>query len=370
MSQMSIDREDATRIIRFCLAGVGWGAATREDDAYVVKVTRSDDGKTDARRFEGASYEDALRCAAHAGSLNLQCLEKQMTFLARVLPSRGARADATVTDVPDSVSRGASGRAPPTSTPFSGLTQSISGFLDEAQRERGISALYLASAGRLYGSRLPAQWSITDPCLAGLRAARERHRGRIPAEAQLCLDRALETADKVAAGRGAIEALAVSAVDAIARYSTMNSELLAVIDALASRSIEPILRPTALAWMALLHAKEKTGIERAQLASAFACDRYGDGQYALISALIAASETYLHLFAAAAPAAAEQLLRRSLQSEVVAAVAGMERIAMRKQDGGFGVDPEDWFVTVSQKMDLFRDVESLMGASMAPPAPG
>lgn len=366
---MAIDREDATRIIRFCLAGVGWGTATREDDAYVVKVMRSDDGKTEARRFEGGSYEEALRDAAQAGSLNPQCVEKQMAFLARVLPSRGGRDEVTVA-APASVRPPMNGIAPAGWSPFHGLTQAISGFLNEAQRERGVSALYLASAGRLYASRLSAQWDVTDQCLSALRAARERSRGRIPDEAQGKLDRAFDSADKVSAGRGAIEGLAVSAIETIGRYSTMNSEFLAVIDALAARSAEPALRPTALAWMALLHAKEKTGIERAQLASVFARDRYGDGQYALVSALIAASETYLHLFATAAPAAAEELLRRSLQSKVVASVTSMERIALGKQGGGFGIDPEDWFVTVSQKMDLFREVESVIGASLSAPAAG
>jgi hypothetical protein len=363
---MPLDREDATRIIRFCLAGVGWGAATHEEDAYVVKVVRSDDGKTDAARFEGRNYEEALREAARAGSLNALCVEKQMSFFARVL-SRGTNDLVVDLGVPESARRLALSAAIPDAV-YQGLTEAISGFLTESQRERGMSTLYLASAARRFGARLAAQWGVTDGRLNELRLVTERHRGRLSDALLSRLDCALGLAVRIGNGRQGIERLAVSAVATIAEYSLMNGEFLSVIDALAARPPSSASRPTALAWMALLHAKEKTGIERAQLASAFARDHYIDGQYALVSALIAASDTYLHLFAAAAPAAAEALLRQTLQSEVAEAVADMERIALLRQDGGFGVDPEAWFTTVSQKMDLFGDVESIVRTSLTAPA--
>jgi Nitrate and nitrite sensing len=368
---MPLDREDATRIIRFCLAGVGWGAATHEEDAYVVKVVRSDDGKTAAARFEGRSYEEALREAARAGSLNPQCVEKQMSFLGRLgqvgraggVLSGGTHelvANPGVTEAARHLALG-----PPLSdAAYQGLTQAISAFLTESQRERGMSSLYLASAARRFGSRLLTQWKVADSRLNELKLVAERYRARISEEVRSRLNRAMDLAATMAAGRPAIESLAVSAVATIAGYSLMNGEFLAVIDALATRSVTPAARPTALAWMALLHAKEKTGIERALLSSAFARDRYADGQHAAVSALIAASDSYLHLFAAAAPAAAEALLRETLRSDVAEAVADMERIALRKHDGGFGVDPEAWFMTVSQKMDRFGDVESVIRASL------
>ena len=81
----------------------------------------------------------------------------------------------------------------------------------------------------------------------------------------------------------------------------MNREFLRVIDGLLATIINPVQRPTGFAWVALLYAKEKTGIERAQLVSAFEHDRYFDGQYQALLGLISARESYLHLFTAAAP---------------------------------------------------------------------
>jgi methyl-accepting chemotaxis protein len=247
------------------------------------------------------------------------------------------------------------------------LTQSISDTLDQAQRERGISALYVASGGRLFGQRLAAQWRTTDERRHRLLTLHEQHRARLSPETLERLARAEGQATKIADGRSAIQALATPAVQVIAAYSRMNAAYLAVIDSLTIRSVEVGSRPTALAWMALLHAKEKTGIERAQLASVFAVDRYLSGQQAAVSALIAASDSYLHLFAAAAPPAAEELLRRALRSETAEAVEAMEEVALSHEEGHFGIDPEAWFTTVSRKMDLFTDVESAVRASLVAP---
>jgi methyl-accepting chemotaxis protein len=247
------------------------------------------------------------------------------------------------------------------------LTQSISDYLDQAQRERGISALYVASGGRLFDQRLRAQWRVTDEQRHRLLMLYEQHRGGLAPETLELLHRAEELASKVADGRSVILALAKPAVEVIAAYSRMNAAFLAVIDSLAVRWVEVGSRPTALAWMALLHAKEKTGIERAQLASVFAVDRYLVGQQAAVSALIASSDSYLHLFAAAAPPVAEELLRKALRSEIAEAVQAMETVALSHEEGQFGIDPEIWFTTVSHKMDLFTDVESAVRASLRAP---
>jgi hypothetical protein len=79
---MSLARKDANRIIRFCLAGVGWATALREDDLCVVKISRSAPPCLEVQTFTGNTFDEALRQAAHSGAIKLTCLEKQMAFLA------------------------------------------------------------------------------------------------------------------------------------------------------------------------------------------------------------------------------------------------------------------------------------------------
>lgn len=358
---MALNREEATRIARFCLAGVGWGTALREDDACVIQILRSEGGASavEARRFAGETFDSALRKAAAGGAIDSARLEKQIAFLARTLPGRDRETPAA-----GGPWRGTSGGAASPGETFSLLTQTVSAFLTQAQSERGISALYLASRGRRFGARLETQWRSTDAQRARLAVIHDVYRHRLAPEAEQRLQRAEAMAAKVVEGRRLIEDLATSAPEAIVAYSQMNAGFLAVIDALAARGTDVAFRPTALAWMALLHAKEKTGMERAQLASAFATDRFALGQHAAVSGLIASSESFLHVFAAAAPPPAEELLRRSLTSEVASAVAEMEGIALAHERGGFGVDPEIWFTSVTRKMELFAEVERAVHASV------
>jgi hypothetical protein len=357
-SHMSIGREDATRILRFCLAGVGWGSALREDELCVVKVALSGVQGMEVQRFEGETFEVALRQAAAAGAVKSVSLEKQISFMTRSLPARPAAItdDAPATRPGDRVEVQAL---------FPQMTAVISALVHETQRERGTSSLYLSSGGRRFADQLHGQWVSTDARRAELMLFRRQNAALLPAPLTRRLEQAEDMLSELCFGRPRIKALQVMPGEVIDRYSSANGQLLSVIDALTQTGVDTAVRPTALAWMALLYAKEKTGMERAQLASAFTWDRYAEGQHAKVSALIAASDSYLHLFAAAAPRIACDLLRKQLDSDVANAVTEMEKVALLKRDGGFGIDPICWYAKISRKMDLLGDVESAVRASLS-----
>jgi Nitrate and nitrite sensing len=355
---MSICREDATRILRFCLAGIGWGSALHEDDLCVVKVAFSGPQGSDTHRFEGKTFEGVLRQAAEAGVLKAASLEKQIAFMTRVLPARhgGGTAEA-----------GSSSRFPEhvdVEALFSRMTAAISALVHETQRERGTSSLYLSSGGRLFAEELHGQWASTDTRRSELVTFRRQNAALLSPALIRKLEQAEELLSDLCLGREQIKTLRVMPARVIDTYTNTNGQLLSVIDALAQGGVDTALRPTALAWMALLYAKEKTGVERAQLASAFTCDRYTEGQHAAVSALIASSDSYLHLFSAAAPRVAGELLRKQLHSDVANAVTEMEKVALLKWDGHFGIDPTAWYSNISRKMDLLSDVESAVRASL------
>jgi hypothetical protein len=357
---MALGRDDTTRIVRFCLAGSGWGTALHEDDLCVVKIARSVAGGSETERFEGGTFEEALRRAADAGTLKTLCLEKQIAFLARSLPD----GDSFDVDPARELEPTVAGMESQ-SRLYPAITAAISALMHETQRERGASSLYTSSGGNLFALELRRQWQTTDERRAELLAFRRRSGAALPRSLLLRLDRAEELLGGLVAARGRIESLEVTPAEVIARYSEVNAQFLTVIDELSGRAVAARMRATALAWMALLHAKEKTGIERAHLASVFAWDRYSAGQYAVVSALIAARHSYLHLFSAAAPRSADELLRQVLTSPVEQAVSEMERVALLRQDGGFGIDPAAWFTLISRKIDSFGAVETAVRASLA-----
>src|SRR5262245_28807811 len=92
---MSLSRQDATRILHFCLRSDEAGLAEETGDGACTVTITGYQGGAEVRRFEGLTYEAALRRAAAAGSLNPACLEKQIAFLGGPEPApAGARAGA------------------------------------------------------------------------------------------------------------------------------------------------------------------------------------------------------------------------------------------------------------------------------------
>jgi methyl-accepting chemotaxis protein len=187
----------------------------------------------------------------------------------------------------------------------------------------------------------------------------------MPARVAGRLEDAGRLLDAVIATRDRVEALRTIPVEIIENYSRMNGELLRIVDDVAAMVAEQEHRPAVLAWTALLYAKEKTGIERAQLVSAFERDRYFDGQYQSVLGLIAARQSYLHLFAIAAPPPIGKMTRERLVGEVAEDVERMERIALVHRDGGFGVDPLAWFAAMTRQMDLLSEAEAKVRATLS-----
>jgi len=248
------------------------------------------------------------------------------------------------------------------------LARAISALVHDTQVERGTSSLFLSSGGRLFGDELRKTWRNTDARRQDFaRVFDRRFSGVAPALVRR-LERAASMLDEIEARRTEIASIGTTPAAVIDRYTSVNTELLGIIDSLASSGrVDGALQPTALAWMALLHAMEKTGIERAHLAAVFTWDRFADGQHSTVAALIASRDSYLHLFSAAAPRPAGELLRETLRSDVETSVSEMERVALGRREGGFGIDPAIWFTSVTRKIDLLAQVESAVSASINGP---
>jgi hypothetical protein len=350
---MALGRDETTRIVRFCLAGDGWGSAVYEDEACVLKLVLTGSDRAETCRFEARDFEGTLQQAVAAGVLKGGCVEKQIAFFRRTSETGGSNKTR-----PD-------GAASNGTSVFPAVAALVSALVHETQLERGISSLYTASGGRLFARELNEQWRATDRRREELAAFRDRPANGLPRGIERKLGDARDLVDSVTASRDKVEHLRTIPTEIIETYSQMNSEILRIVDDVAALVVEPIQRPAVLAWTALLHAKEKTGIERAQLASAFERDRYFDGQYQAVLGLIAARQSYLHLFTVAAPPPTGRVMRERLEAGVAGDVERMERIALTCRDGSFGVDPVAWFAAISQQVDLLGEVEASVRASLS-----
>jgi hypothetical protein len=345
---MPLAQADALRILRFCLAADDSGSATIGADGACLVTVALCRSSYEVRTFEGATFEESLRRAGSAGVLKMACVDKQIAFLARRDPgddARGTTPTPTLAPVDDA------------EFPFLSITDAVHGLLHETQRERGLSTLFAASSGRLPGPELARQRSRVDTQRAVLTRVL-RDSPDAPPSVRHRVERASTLLNQLGQTRAGVEDLVVTAAQLIAYYSSINAELLAALDAFVVTGVSGARRSSALACVALLYAKEKTGVERAQLTDAFLEDRFSEGQRLSVAALIAAQASYLHIFSAAAPRAAEQLLRRTLASPEASEVQRMESVVYGADETGFGVDASTWFAMISRKIDMLGDVST------------
>jgi hypothetical protein len=351
---MLLRPEEATRVVRFCLAGDGWGEAVYEEETAVVYIVVNRAPLTATHRFEATTFEEALEQAIAEGLLKRSSVERQIAFVTGAAKEDGA---APADGAPDAVN----------AKLFASVTAAVSALVHETQRERGISSLYTASWGRTFGTELVDQWPRTDQQRAELAVLRRNHGDRMPAAVRHQLDAVEKLLANIVASRERVRAVQTLPPELMAAYSRLNAEILRTIDQLSVKVTEPQQRQKALAWLALLYAKEKTGIERAHLASAFARNQFFEGQRLAVSGLIAGRECYLHLFATAAPSAIAQQMRLELDAVMTGAVERMEKIALDNEHGGFRVDATTWFAAMSRVVDTLNRVEVALRVSFAAP---
>jgi hypothetical protein len=350
---MPLAQSDAVRILRFCLAADDSGSATIGADGecrVTIALCRS---SYEVRTFDGATFEEALRRAGSAGVLKAACIDKQIAFLSRREP--GDEGEKTPTPTPPL----AFAPPPDAESPFLAVTDAVHALLHETQRERGLSTLFVASRGRLPGPELLRQRSRVDTQRAVLtRVLRDLQ--ETPASVRHRIDRANTLLGQLGSTRAGIDDLVVTAAQEIAFYTNVNVELLAALDAFVVTGVSGPQRSGALACVALMYAKEKAGVERAQLTDAFLEDRFSEGQRLSVAALIAAQASYLHIFSAAAPRAADQLLRRTLATPEASEVQRMESVVYGEENAGFGIDASIWFAMITRKIDMLGDLSSTM----------
>jgi hypothetical protein len=230
-------------------------------------------------------------------------------------------------------------RAPQASTTLSG--DRVSGLctrlivmvrrpLHELQRERILVALLAASRGHGWtAERLQAQANETDRAAARLEAFVAAHRYDLPEQVLHHADQSAHLLAAIDSVRTDVAGLKRSVEDFIASYSRIAAELLACVAAVVRTADDPELVRLTAAHFAFLQAKEEVGLEGAYLICAFAAGSLAPRQDVALAARVAAQESYLTLFTAAAPPTIVSAYRERTNDPVFEEVARLERIAMR-----------------------------------------
>jgi methyl-accepting chemotaxis protein len=248
-------------------------------------------------------------------------------------------------------------------TVIAGLTTELA---HEAQKERGMTSGFLGSKGTKFSDRLPGQRAETDKRLTALTAFLAQSRAvKIDTVLAARMQEAVAGIGKIGAVRQQADALAIPAPEAIAFYTGVIHEFLATIPMIAKTSPDQGIMKALIAYYNFVECKERVGMERAVLSNTFAKDGFAPGMYQKFVEILSAQQVFLDNFHSFAEVEASAYTKATITPQVSEAVAAMEKVALDKfAEGGFGIQAEQWFDTITQKIDMMKTVETRLAADL------
>jgi len=250
---------------------------------------------------------------------------------------------------------------------LSELSAKLSLFIHETQKERGMSAGFLGSAGKKFGDVLPKQRALTDESLKALESyVIVIGLDKFSKELQSEMVKLQEDTKKIATVRGQIDVLKMSVKESVAFYTDMNTKILHVTDIVAKVSEVAELVKVLSSYSNFLKLKELVGIERATLSGTFASNAFAEGIFARWNGLMASQTSYTDVFLASATDDVKVLFTQKMQDESIKEVEKFRSIALAKaNEGNFGVDAQVWFNTITKKIDILKAIDDGISKSSA-----
>ncbi len=246
------------------------------------------------------------------------------------------------------------------------LSVKISNLVHELQKERGRTAGFLGSNGEKFSEEIKKQRILTDEKINELKTFLSNFNSNsLSKQGKENLKTALNMLDKINTKREEIDNFQISLPEALKYYTIMNSKFLDTIGSIAENSTDSSITKELTSYTNFLLSKERAGIERAVLSATFAKDHFPEGFFVKLITLITEQNAFLKSFKITAPEKFLKYYEKTVQGKPVEEVNRMRNIAISMANiGGFGIDPSYWFKTITEKINLLKDVENFMSKNL------
>ncbi|NBR29830.1 MAG: hypothetical protein EBT83_15705, partial [Betaproteobacteria bacterium] len=226
------------------------------------------------------------------------------------------------------------------------------------QKERGTTAGYLQSNGQKMADTLPGLRAKTDEQLKAYKGLVESIQGVATPDALAAFKRVDAKLAEIGALRTRAWALSVPVGESIGFYTATITALLDAMDGLARLNRDPSIAKQFLAYQAVVRGKENAGQERAMTTAAFAANKVEAVQYRAILQKRHKQEAYQEVFGGAADATQKAALQKILGGNAEKEVQRLRAILdAGPAQGGFNVEPADWFKAISEKIEEMHALE-------------
>lgn len=247
---------------------------------------------------------------------------------------------------------------------LSGLSNKISNLVHELQKERGASAGYLGSKGKKFGSKLTAQRRDTDTKNKELKVALDAFSfDHFSPKLASLMNKATSHIANIDRERQSITSQQSTVKDAVDYYTTCNTYFLNVIGYMSHLTTDAEMSTSIIAYFNFLQSKERAGKERAIMSGVFSKGSFSGATYTTFIQLVTEQNTYMSIFKTLASEEKQQFYESTVQGAAVDKVQQMRQTAKQinlDSTKQFGIEAVNWFDTITQKINLLKQVEDYL----------
>ncbi|MGJ0366096.1 methyl-accepting chemotaxis protein [Aliarcobacter cryaerophilus] len=239
------------------------------------------------------------------------------------------------------------------------LSTKIGALVHETQKERGMTAGFIGSKGVKFKDELPRQREEVNKQITFLNEfLSDFDKSKYSDDFVKNLNSGLEKLKDLQGVRNSVNSLNIAAPIAIAYYTDTNTLLLNTLGTIVKFSNSPNVTKELGSYMNFLLSKERTGIERAVGTNTFAQNKFTEGLKARFYTLIAEQTAYIDIFSKIASKDIVDFYLKTVVGKDIEEVEKMRKIALFSNiEENFGVDPNYWFETITNKINLLKQVE-------------
>jgi methyl-accepting chemotaxis protein len=240
------------------------------------------------------------------------------------------------------------------------LAVASSSLIHELQKERGMTAGFLASKGEKFKSELAKQREETNGRIAKLNEFVTVN-AAVLEQVKSSLGQAGGKLDKLSDIRSSADSLKLEGKESFEFYTQAIGGYLEIISSIATTSNQAEVVRDAVTYFSFLNLKEQAGRERATLNAVLSTGHFEDETYRRFLSVIAAQNEYLAMFSKFARQKDLGYAREKLNSPAAAKVEEMRTAVLTKSStSDLGISPEAWFSTITEKINTMKDVEDYL----------
>ena len=236
----------------------------------------------------------------------------------------------------------------------------VGDLVHEAQKERGMSAVFLGSGGQQLAAELPIQRTLTSQRLTAVREAL----GALPLAdypdaVHRAIDAGVAAATELDATRQDISARRIGGPESNRFFTQLIARLLAIHREAVKSSGSPEVTTSLMAYYSYISAKERSGQERAAGAVGFAAGQFNAEQHRNYLSALAEQRSFFEAFDAYASDKQRAFSKQTLQGPAVDEVERARKIAVEAAPGGAlnEVTGKAWYNATTTRINLMKQVE-------------